>query len=425
MHTVSSYSLLLSIAWGTGPEEMPAVLEEYPPFSLVAEGQMRRVYAPVRLYVDPQGGLHALADAVLRQEGAATVYLYHFDAGGTLRGRTPLALDHPKAVAWRIQDYVVDAEGYSYVLETLHGPPEAFPLNRVRKVRADGAVEWARAGLVTEDRVDFDTLEGSFSQLLIDGQGSVYLPTTEPAGALARLDPQTGAVAAVYAWDEGEDPFFMDAAGTAYCVAYLSEVNRRALAAFDLQSGAKKTTVGDEALYGWLTYPIGVDRAGHFYASLHADLARIAFDGRVVWQDRVENVVVPASEGAVFVSRSQTEPDRAVAVAVYRPDGTVAAESLALPPARAAAPDAAWRLIHVDDENRRYVFGGEQPGQAGTLLIYSEAGDLVEERTPPPDLLPLESRLENQLHWVAGADGSIYLPVTTPSGFSVVRIVPR
>jgi hypothetical protein len=82
----------------------------------------------------------------------------------------------------------------------------------------------------------------------------------------------------------------------------------------------------------------------------------------------------------------------------------------------------AWKLIHVDEQERYAIFGGEEPGQAGTLLVYSSNGKLEERITPPPDLLPVESTLENHSFWEVDARGRVYLPVLDPQGFKVIRL---
>jgi hypothetical protein len=76
----------------------------------------------------------------------------------------------------------------------------------------------------------------------------------------------------------------------------------------------------------------------------------------------------------------------------------------------------------VDEQERYTIFGGEEPGQAGTLLVYSSNGDLEERITPPPDLLLIESTLENHSFWEVDAHGRVYLPVIAPQGFKVIRL---
>ena len=182
--------------------------------------------------------------------------------------------------------------------------------------------------------------------------------------------------------------------------------------------------VGDEELYGWLLYPIGVDASPDVYAWRECRVARISFDGRISPIAEFDNIVVRSNDQAVFSSRLRVDGERALVVQVHRGSPPGGPDSLDLRLPQDVSGGHAWELIHVDEQEQYYVYGGEEPARVGTLLIYESDGSLKETISPPVDLLTLESRLANYSFWQVDSLGRVYVPVTDASGLKVVRLIP-
>jgi hypothetical protein len=425
MDSTFALEIFAAAPWGDEPDAIPLVLEDYPLFGDVSPEQMRKVLAPVRLRLDAQGGLHALADAPLRNEDAAPVFIHHFDSEGKLLGKTPLhsAGRGPKDESF-IMDYAVDADGSCYLLERTESQGTGGANNRLQKIGFDGGVRWSRTGPVSKDEFDLRELKGTFKRLLMDGRSRLYLPATEHAGAIAEIDRDTGDVAHVYISDKFSSSVFMDARGVVVYVLYFQDLNRRGLGFFDPGQQRVASVVGGDELYGWLLYPVGVDSSSNVYACKDAAVARIAADGSINVIAELDNVVVRSRDRAIFASwlHSSGEQTLAVRVTRFSRGEESSRRELPLPEELDALKGTGWKLIHVDEQERYYVFGGEAPGQAGTLLVYSKDGELEKTTSPPPDLLPVESRLESHSFWDVDTRGRVYLPVTDSQGFKVLRL---
>ena len=411
--------------WGDGPDAIPLVLEDHPQFGEMSREQIRKVRAPVRIRLDSRGGLHALADAPLRTSNRAPVFIHYFNAEGKFLAKSLLlAPDRSDTDELFISDYAVDADGSCYLLEQISSGQTGPPKNRLQKVSRDGQFQWSRTGATSQQELDFRELKGVFKRLLMDGRSRLYLPATEHGGAIAEINRDTGAVAHVYHADKFGSEVFIDEQGTVVYVLYFSDVNRRGLGFFNLSEPKVRSIIGGVELYGWLLYPFGVDSSSNVYAWNDSAVARISAEGRIDVLAAFDNVVVRARDGVIFTSRLRLENEQSpvVQTACYLPSGEVSHQDLELPKKLTARHSSEWKLIHVDEQERFYVFGGEEPGQVGTLLIYSSSGELEETTSPPPDLLLMESRLEIYSFWQVDSRGRIYLPVTDGQGFKVIRL---
>lgn len=411
--------------WGNGPDAIPLVLEDYPLFGEVSPEQMRKVRAPVRIRLDSRGGVHALAEAPLRIQNGAPVLILHFDAEGKFLGRTALiSLDRLDTDDLFILDYAVDADGSCYLLEQISSRQSSQSNNRLQKFGTDGEVQWSRTGPISKEEFDFRELKGTFNRLLTDGRSRLYLPATEHAGAIAEIDRDTGDVAHVYISDKFGGQVFMDKKGAVVYVLYFPDLNRRGLGFFNLAEQKVRFVVGGVEMYGGLLYPIGVDSSSNVYAWNNSAVTRISADGRMDVIAELDNVVARSRDRLVFASRlhSRDEQSPILQVMRYSPTGESSFQELRLPKELSVRFGAGWKLIHVDEQQRYYVFGGEEPGQAGTLLVYSNNGDLEEVSSSPPGLLLVESALENYSFWDVDSFGRIYLPVIDPEGLKIVRL---
>ena len=423
-----TFEIVAKGPWGDGPNEIPFVLENYPLFGYISSDQMRKIRASVRIRLSPQSFIHALADAPLRTSGRGPVFIHHFNVEGKIIRKTPvLSMDLPDTDELMILDYAVDAAGNSYLLERVHSMQSNQSINRLRKIKPDGEIQWSRTGPVSDQEFDFNSLKGSFTKLLMDGRSRLYLPATHHTGAIAEIDPASGAVARVYTSDKFSNQVFMNDLGVISYILYFPDSNRRGIGRFNLANQRFTFFVGGVELYGLLLYPFGVDASSNVYVWNDSAIVRISPDGKTHEMAAFDNIVVRSSDDAIFSSRLLSGNGRSSMVLVERhqPNGASMRRELQLPEdlsARYLGKGGGWKLIHVDEQERYAIFGGEEPGQAGTLLVYSSHGDLEERITPPPDLLPIESTLENHSFWEVDAHGSVYLPVIAPQGFKVIRL---
>ena len=308
-----------------------------------------------------------------------------------------------------ILDYAADADGSCYLLERIQSRQSNESNNRLRKISSDGKVQWSRSGPISEEEFDFRELKGSFKRLLMDGRSRLYVAAPEHAGAIAEIDRDTGGVAHVYTSDKFGSEVFMDEEATVVYVLYFQDVNRRGLGFFKLAEHKVKAIVGGVELYGWLLYPFGVDSSSNIYAWNESAVARISSDGQIDIITVLDNVVVGPRDGVIFTSHllSGNELSPLVQVGRYSPAGESSYKELRLPENLSPLRVGGWKLIHVDDRERLYLFGGEEPGRAGKLLIYSNNGDLEQTASMPSDLLLMESRLESYSFWDVDSRGRI------------------
>ena len=146
-----------------------------------------------------------------------------------------------------------------------------------------------------------------------------------------------------------------------------------------------------------------------FTLGMSSAVARISSDGQIDIITVLDNVVVGPRDGVIFTSHllSGNELSPLVQVGRYSPAGELSYKELRLPENLSPLRVGGWKLIHVDDRERLYLFGGEEPGRAGKLLIYSNNGDLEQTASMPSDLLLMESRLESYSFWDVDSRGRI------------------
>lgn len=419
----SSVKCALAIPWGTGPNEIMCTFEDYPIYSDISADQSRVIRAPIRIRIDYAGGIHALVDGPMRINGHRSIELIHFSVLGILVGKTIITLDQEGVNDWNILDFIIDDKGNSYVLESVW--LNRFEQNRLRKFNREGNQIWVQTDPISKIQSKFSVSDVTYIQLGIDGQYNVYLLATHDVGIIARINPSDGQVIDVISADDRPDEVYINRLGKYFYILYLSDQRKRAVVLKSLYEQGKKVTVCDDSLYGYLTNPIGVDDYGNIYVIEAAQIARVSPGGKLNWKKIIDNIIVRSSDGTVYISSYDTKNNQGVLeVVAYLCNGQALTSYLIVPNDMIVDCSGQWSLISVDQDSKYYVFGGEEPGRPGYLLIFSKKGILEDVKSPPTDLISIESKLQIFTYWAVDSQGRIYFPVTDPEGFKVVVLDP-
>lgn len=340
-------------------QDIPSGFTDHPMYSWHMPEHTRSVRAPVRVRLDEEGGFHVLGDASP---------IVHLDAAGVVRGRTP--------VAGRILDYACDAADNCALIEPA-GDGDAC----ARALDVEGSERWSRAGRFTK---------------VIAAGDRLFL--AEPAG-IADADAATGEIRRTLGWLGGE-PFM--GGGRLVAVSYDESADRRGIVVLDPDTGAIEKLVGADEHYAWLVHPFGADGQASLFVWRDGQVARVSVDGDVEVLGAVDGIAV--RDRSVFTSRGAG--DHVVVVG----------EGLETPLAAAGL-----RLVSVDARGRFHLLGGEGPGTAGELRVYSSDGRLESSGPPPDDLAAIDCRVPLHTAWQVDARGRVTIPVVAPEGVAIVR----
>lgn len=354
--------LVALVPWDDEEHGLPSRLVDHPQFSWRVPEHTRRVRAPVRVRLDPEGGLHLAGD------GSGIV---HLAQDGSTRGRTPVA-EHVGSLT----DYACDAEGNCAVLEDG---------GRLRGLDPGGRERWS--------------VEAAFTKVLSTSD-RLYLPGQD---GLAELDAASGSHLRTLPRRPGAGEPFLGG-GRILAVVFDDERELRGIEVLDPGGGDPDQLAGGDEHYAWLTYPFGADARSRLYAWRDGQVGRVALDGAIEVLGAVEGIALRG--GAVYTSRPTTE-----GVVVTGPDGEA---TLSAPPG--------FRLISVDPDGRYRLMGGEAPDSAGELRTYGADGSLEATAPAPQDLATIDCRVPVFSAWQVDPDGRVIVPVVTPEGVAVVRL---
>jgi hypothetical protein len=270
-----------------------------------------------------------------------------------------------------------------------------------------GAENWSRVGPARHTNLDFHNLAGSFSKLLLDEGGALYLPAERHGPEVADLDPETGKVRRTLRQKDGSGVPFL-AAGRLYSIFFDSQANRRGISVLDPSGRDSSEWLGGPEHFAWLIYPFGVDRDGWLYVWRNGRVARLSLQGEIQELGEMDSVAVRALDRLAFTSHAG--PDGIVV------QGGGAKITLSAP--------ADCRLVHVDDQGRYYLLGGEAPGSPGVLRVYSRDGLLETSASQPENLPAIENRLPTYDAWQVDLQGRVTFTVAMPEGVAITRVIP-
>ncbi len=246
--------LIALVPWDDEEHGLPSRFVDHPQFSWGAPEHTRRVRAPVRVRLDPGGGLHLAGD------GSA---ILHLAEDGSPRGRTPLA--------GPLADFACDADGNCAVLED----------GRLKGLDPGGRERWSVAAESTKVLSTGDRL---------------YLPVPE---GLAELDAASGRHLQTLPRHAGAGAPFLGGRRI-LSVFFDQERELRGIEALD-PGGDPEQLAGGEEHYAWLTYPFGADARSRLYAWRDGQVGRIALDGTIAVLGAIEGVALRGA--AVYTSQ--------------------------------------------------------------------------------------------------------------------------
>jgi hypothetical protein len=384
--------LVAIVAWDDAEGRIPMAVEDYPSMAWITPEQTRRVRSPVRLRLDPSGGFHLLGESG---------DLVHLDAAGRAFGRTPLV-----GAGSSIVDYACDPGGDCLLLERLDQGGQL--VNRLRRLDRTGRERWSRVGPRSR-QLEPASFTGTFSKILWDGGANCYLPAEWHGSGVVELAADTGELGRTLHQRAGAGAPFL--AGGRLVSAFLDPAaNRRGIAVLDPGSGQSAEHLGGDEHFAWLVYPFGADALARLYVWREGRIARLSLEGDLEVLGALDGVAMRAGEGVVFSSHAS-----GAGVVVT---GGGAPLTLPLPPD--------FRLVHVDDEGRYHLVGGEEPGSAGEVRVYTRRGEPVASHSAADgQLWATEDRLPPHGHWQVSGQGDVLIPLVTPQGVAIVRLAAR
>jgi hypothetical protein len=387
----SDLEVVTVLPWQDDEEELRGIrfsLQDFPLFAWTTPEQIRKVRSPVRIRLDSEGGFHLLGDA-----GG----ILHLDNRGRPVGRTPL----PDR-SGRIVDYARDTARHCVLLEQFEDGGRQF--NRLRRLDPSGAESWSRVGPARQTDLDFDNLSGSFSKLLLDEGGALYLPAERHGPDVADIDPETGKVRRTLRQTEGAGVPFL-AVGRLYSVFFDPQTNRRGISVLDPSGRVSSELLDGLEHFAWLTYPFGVDNQSWLYVWRNGRVARLSAQGEIQELGAMDSIAVRALDRLAFTSHAGRD-----GIVV---EGGGAKITLSAP--------SDFRLVHVDDQGCYHLLGGEAPGKPGELRVYSHDGLFESSASPPKNLQAIENRLSTYDAWQVNPKGRVTFTVAMPEGVAIVR----
>lgn len=348
--------------------------------------------------------------------------------------------DESRANSVGLVDFLPDHDGGIYLLEIAETGSREL-LHRLRRVGPEGRTHWTRTTPLDYAHLDPERLAGKLERLAAPASDILWLPVCSPTDAIIRLDPATGRTCGSSLGGENGVIPFISATGASYYGALPTNGPLRQSAVIRrLRDGEARSIIPVKDTF--LQEILAVDAQERIFAQTSAGIARIATTGRLEWTLDIHGLVRRPQDGTLFLHIGTSASASTLHFTVER----FAASGDNLGWLTLLAPDTTFdadggspRLVHVDANNRYYLYGGESFDRGGTLAVFSPAGELIETRSlaqPAPDdsehpfalvdelLYPMESRAATADSYAVDHLGRLYIPVSDPSGFHVVRLTP-
>ncbi len=363
--------------------------------------------------------------------------LMRFNSQGHLSHQFDINLDRNNIGRWQIIDFRPDHQGGIYLLEVLETNQQEL-FHRLRRVDSQGHEIWSKKAPLNYQDLDFDNLAGKFEYLIAPDRNSLYLPTRYPQQGLASFNVSNGEIDSVYKWEESPSQLTITSSQEVYYSHFLDE------AAGERIILVKRNLINDhrdiiECDIQFLHNLAGIDAEGNIYPRLDSEIARLSAQGKLEWKQDIDGLVVRKEDRHIFIGSKAEIIDNMVILEVdhYDTSGNKLQKiTFQIPKQQLQFQEVIPRLISVDIESNFYFYTGEKNNQAGTLLIYNSEEKLqkfqslneIDEQGFPlfdkvnQEILPIESQVAASNMFEIDRLGYIYIPLSDPEGFKVIRL---
>jgi hypothetical protein len=432
--------LLISVPWDDNSQGIPYTPYEKASLSgMFIHGASRLVRPLFGIRIDRDGNGYIAFDVPQMAEPSLRKFrIFVFDKEGRISNSFDLRLDAPNISLWQIIDFRPDHEGGIFLLELLE-TKQGKLLYRLRRSDGQAKILWEKFGSLSLKSLDFQSLQGRFEEIITPDRYSLFLPARYPQQGLAQFDIVTGELCSLYVFDELYDKLTMDHACRVYYSLLLSDASRarHVLVRFDIY---KKSREVIESEVQYLHNLAGVDDAGRIYPRIHSGIARLAPNGRLQWQLNISSIVVRSEDRHIFICNSaEVKGNAAVFTVDHFDEHGKEIEQLTFSLTTQDLPTNGepFRLVYVTRAPLYYFYAGETDHQGGTMFVFDGDGSLqkrmhLEGNDENNDgfkmvndyLLPIESRTGSPNTFEIDGSGSIYIPLSDPEGFTVIRLTP-
>lgn len=283
--------------------------------------------------------------------------------------------------------------------------------NVLARLGPDGQAAWRKTGPLDPSAADPAALQGVLRRLGVDADGKVYLYATRQAGALATVDPASGAVETALTLADFRSPSAWVLGGVLYRAQPASGAAHTWVAR-PVAGGADKVIEPEDAIAKALPGATPLPDGGALVIP-RASLERMGPGGKAAGTLPLVGIV-RGPDGALFVGLRQADT-----LVVTRWSGGKPEQSVTL----GGLPEYA-RLAAAGPDGFK-VISGKTAVKAGSLVEYDAAGK--QTASSPLDgkadeVLGFEGRVA-LIERIVAPDGSIYVPGADARGAYIVRII--
>ncbi len=439
--TYSPY-LAFSVPWGSDAGSIPHIAYETVSLSgMVMPASKRRIRPLYAIRLDQQRNLHVLFDVPQGAAPAERQYrLMRFDNQGNFINQLDISIEAQNIRMWHIVDFQPDHQDGLYLLEVLE-TNQGEMVHRLRRLNPLGDELWTRTAPLNYRELDFENLAGKFEYLIVPDQDTLFLPTRYPEQGLGRFDVSTGKLISVHKWDGPSTRITAGLPNEVYYSGFVDDAlgQRYVLVRQNVISGYRSII---ESEIQALQDLAGVDAFGNIYPRIFEGIARLSATGELEWQGHVYGVVARADDNHLFVGSRVDREETTINLEVEHYDNSgnkLETLHFELPREQLPIPEDIPRLVAVDSKSMFYLHTGETDRQGGTMFVFTSEGHLqtilplneTDSSGQPlfdkvnQHLLPIESRVGSPSMFEVDQLGNVYIPLSDPEGFKVVRLQPN
>ncbi|MEQ8386720.1 MAG: hypothetical protein RH949_30635 [Coleofasciculus sp. A1-SPW-01] len=434
-------NLIISIPWGNQEHSIPHTAYEKVSLSGMFTGQSKRKIRPVYpIRLDQDENLYLIFDSPQGAAPSERKYrLMRFNNQGNLTDEFDINLNADSIERWQILDFHPDHQGGVYLLEVL-GTTQHQLFHRLRRVNSQSQEIWSKKEILNYRDLDFYKLAGKLEYLIAPDRDSLYLPTRYPKQGLASFDVNTGDIISANQWNESASKLTITSSHEVYYSRILDDASRKrhVLIRQNLSNGNREVI---ESEIQYLHDLAGVDAEGKIYPRIHNGIARLSDQGKLEWQQSIYGIVVRSEDQHIFICSRADRVENTVILEVEQYDSSgnkIKKFTFQLPEQQLQVKGDLPRLISVDQKSRFYFYGGETDHQAGTLFVFSSEDQLPKIQSlaeTDPEGFPLFNKVNQELLQIESQVGSpnmfeidslghVYIPLSDPQGFKVIRLQP-